>query len=241
MEINGNFNNGTWAERIDVSDFVYRNITPYEGDASFLTGASERTKRLWAKCLEALAEEKENGGVRSIDNKTISTITSHAAGYIAKEDELIVGLQTDELLRRAIKPFGGWHVVEKACKENGVELDPEVKKIFTHYRKTHNDGVFDVYTEEIRRFNVCTAKSGVPIKITFILSLLFFWLLCLCIKQFPFYMLHIHNSIQMLALMADAPCQQPFSFQYERFHIFVQRFTFYIIRPGHLTHLSRKA
>ncbi|MCX4334320.1 MAG: formate C-acetyltransferase [Bacteroidales bacterium] len=162
MEINGNFNNGTWAERIDVSDFVYRNITPYEGDASFLTGASERTKRLWAKCLEALAEEKENGGVRSIDNKTISTITSHAAGYIAKEDELIVGLQTDELLRRAIKPFGGWHVVEKACKENGVELDPEVKKIFTHYRKTHNDGVFDVYTEEIRRFRSLGFLTGLP-------------------------------------------------------------------------------
>ena len=162
MEINGNFNNGTWAERIDVSDFVYRNITPYEGDASFLAGASERTKRLWAKCLEALAEEKENGGVRSIDNKTISTITSHAAGYIAKEDELIVGLQTDELLRRAIKPFGGWHVVEKACKENGVELDPEVKKIFTHYRKTHNDGVFDVYTEEIRRFRSLGFLTGLP-------------------------------------------------------------------------------
>ena len=162
MEINGNFNNGTWAERIDVSDFVYRNITPYEGDASFLTGASERTKRLWAQCLEALAEEKENGGVRSIDNKTISTITSHAAGYIAKEDELIVGLQTDELLRRAIKPFGGWHVVEKACKENGVELDPEVKKIFTHYRKTHNDGVFDVYTEEIRRFRSLGFLTGLP-------------------------------------------------------------------------------
>ena len=157
-----NFNDGRWSHRIDVADFVYSNITPYEGDASFLKGATERTKKLWDKCLEALAEERENGGVRSIDAKTISTITSHAAGYIDKENELIVGLQTDELLKRAIKPFGGWKVVEKACQENGVELDPEVKKIFTHYRKTHNDGVFDVYTEEIRKYRSLGFLTGLP-------------------------------------------------------------------------------
>ena len=157
-----NFNDGRWSHRIDVADFVYSNITPYEGDASFLKGATERTKKLWDKCLEALAEERANGGVRSIDAKTISTITSHAAGYIDKENELIVGLQTDELLKRAIKPFGGWKVVEKACQENGVELDPEVKKIFTHYRKTHNDGVFDVYTEEIRKYRSLGFLTGLP-------------------------------------------------------------------------------
>ena len=157
-----NFNDGRWSHRIDVADFVYSNITPYEGDASFLKGATERTKKLWDKCLEALAEERENGGVRSIDAKTISTITSHAAGYIDKENELIVGLQTDELLKRAIKPFGGWKVVEKACLENGVELDPEVKKIFTNYRKTHNDGVFDVYTEEIRKYRSLGFLTGLP-------------------------------------------------------------------------------
>ena len=156
------FNDGRWSRRIDVADFVYSNITPYEGDASFLAGATDRTKRLWNKCLEALAEERANGGVRAIDAKTISTITSHAAGYIDKEDELIVGLQTDELLKRAIKPFGGWKVVEKACIENGVELDPEVKKIFTHYRKTHNDGVFDVYTEEIRKYRSLGFLTGLP-------------------------------------------------------------------------------
>ena len=156
------FNDGRWSHRIDVADFVYSNITPYEGDASFLTGATERTKKLWAKCLEAIEEERQNGGVRSIDAKTISTITSHAAGYIDKENELIVGLQTDELLKRAIKPFGGWKVVEKACIENGVELDPEVKKIFTSYRKTHNDGVFDVYTEEIRRYRSLGFLTGLP-------------------------------------------------------------------------------
>ena len=156
------FNDGRWSHKIDVADFVFNNITPYEGDASFLAGATERTKKLWDKCLEALEEERQNGGVRSIDAKTISTITSHAAGYIDKENELIVGLQTDELLKRAIKPFGGWKVVEKACIENGVELDPEVKKIFTHYRKTHNDGVFDVYTEEIRKFRSLGFLTGLP-------------------------------------------------------------------------------
>ena len=156
------FNDGRWSHKIDVADFVYNNITPYEGDASFLVGATERTKKLWDKCLEAIEEERQNGGVRSIDAKTISTITSHAAGYIDKENELIVGLQTDELLKRAIKPFGGWKVVEKACIENGVELDPEVKKIFTHYRKTHNDGVFDVYTEEIRKFRSLGFLTGLP-------------------------------------------------------------------------------
>ena len=156
------FNDGRWSRRIDVADFVYNNITPYEGDASFLKGATERTKKLWDKCLEAIEEERQNGGVRSIDAKTISTITSHAAGYIDKENELIVGLQTDELLKRAIKPFGGWKVVDKACSENGVELDPEVKKIFTHYRKTHNDGVFDAYTEEIRKYRSLGFLTGLP-------------------------------------------------------------------------------
>ena len=156
------FKDGRWCRRIDVADFVFNNITPYEGDASFLTGASERTKKLWDKCLEAIEEERHNGGVRSIDASTISTITSHAAGYIDKENELIVGLQTDELLKRAIKPFGGWKVVEKACMENGVELDPKVKEIFTHYRKTHNDGVFDAYTEEIRRYRSLGFLTGLP-------------------------------------------------------------------------------
>ena len=156
------FKDGRWSRRIDVADFVYNNITPYEGDASFLKGATERTTKLWNKCLEAIEEERQNGGVRSIDASTISTITSHAAGYIDKENELIVGLQTDELLRRAIKPFGGWKVVEKACIENGIELDPEVKKIFVNYRKTHNDGVFDAYTEEIRKYRSLGFLTGLP-------------------------------------------------------------------------------
>lgn len=117
---------------------------------------------MWNECLKALEEERANNGVRSLDNVTVSTITSHKAGYIDRENELIVGLQTDELLRRAIKPYGGIKVVEKACHENGVEVDEKVKDIFTHYRKTHNDGVFDAYTEEIRSFRSLGFLTGLP-------------------------------------------------------------------------------
>ena len=117
MDMNQQFKGGLWQSKIDVADFVQTNITPYYGDASFLVGPSERTQKVWNKCLEALEEERARGGVRSLDNKTVSTITSHGAGYIDRENELIVGLQTDELLKRAIKPFGGINVVARACKE----------------------------------------------------------------------------------------------------------------------------
>ncbi len=157
-----NFKEGRWNHEINVTDFVKTNITPYEGDASFLTGPTERTKAVWGKCLEALAEERANGGVRSLDPSTVSTITSFAPGYIDRENEVIVGLQTDEVLRRAIKPYGGIKVVEKACRENGMEVDPKVKDIFTHYRKTHNDGVFDAYTDEIRSFRSLGFLTGLP-------------------------------------------------------------------------------
>ncbi len=156
------FNDGLWSHEINVTNFVYNNLTPYEGDASFLQGPTERTRSLWDICLKALEEERMRGGVRSLDPDTVSTITSHKAGYIDRDNELIVGLQTDELLRRAIKPFGGIKVVEKACAENGVQVNPRVKDIFTHYRKTHNDGVFDVYTEEIRRFRSLGFLTGLP-------------------------------------------------------------------------------
>jgi len=162
MDLTSRFIDGSWSQKIDVTDFVRKNITPYEGDASFLVGPTARTLRVWDVCLKALEEERANNGVRSLDPNTVSTITSHAAGYIDKDNEIIVGLQTDELLRRAIKPFGGIKVVEKACAENGVEVSPKVKDIFTHYRKTHNDGVFDVYTEEIRRFRSLGFLTGLP-------------------------------------------------------------------------------
>lgn len=162
MELAKIFKDGLWSKEINVTDFVKKNITPYEGDASFLVGPTERTKHIWELCTVAIAEERANNGVRSLDNKTVSTITSHQAGYIDKDSELIVGLQTDELLKRAIKPFGGINVVEKACKENGVEIDDKVKDIFKNYRKTHNDGVFDVYTDEVRNFRSLGFITGLP-------------------------------------------------------------------------------
>lgn len=162
MELNKTFKDGLWSSEINVKDFVSKNITPYDGDASFLQGPTERTKKIWDICLQAIEEERANNGVRSLDNKTVSTISSHKAGYIDKENELIVGLQTDELLRRAIKPYGGINVVARACQENGIEIDEKVVDIFKNYRKTHNDGVFDAYTDEIRSFRSLGFITGLP-------------------------------------------------------------------------------
>ena len=162
MELNKTFIDGLWSKEINVTSFVQTNITPYLGDASFLAGPTERTKHIWNLCLKALEEERQHNGVRALDNKTVSTVTSHKAGYIDRENELIVGLQTDELLKRAIKPFGGINVVSRACKENGVEVDEKVKDIFTHYRKTHNDGVFDVYTDEMKKARHAGIITGLP-------------------------------------------------------------------------------
>lgn len=156
------FKSGNWQEQIDVRDFVTKNITPYDGDDSFLCGPSSTTKKLWQICLDAIKEERANNGVRAIDNQLVSSITSHAEGYIDRENEIIVGLQTDMLLKRAMKPYGGIAVVEKACSENGVEVSPIVKEIFTKYAKTHNDGVFDVYTSEIRTFRSQGILTGLP-------------------------------------------------------------------------------
>ncbi|MCT4616486.1 MAG: formate C-acetyltransferase [Marinifilaceae bacterium] len=153
---------GEWQKHINVRDFVNKNLTPYAGDASFLTGATERTKKLWQICLDAVKEERANNGVRSIDTETVSAIASHGAGYIDKSLELIVGLQADELLRRAMKPYGGIAVVEKACREQGLEVSDRVKDIFNNFAKTHNDGVFDAYTEEIRKFRSLGFLTGLP-------------------------------------------------------------------------------
>ena len=162
MEQNINFKKGVWETEINVKDFVNQNITPYEGDASFLCGPSERTKKIWDICKQGLKEERDNNGVRKIDNKVVSGITSHKAGYIDKDNELIVGLQTDELLKRAMKPYGGIKVVEKACSEHGVEVDEHVLDIFNNYAKSHNDGVFDAYTDEIRLYRSLGFLTGLP-------------------------------------------------------------------------------
>lgn len=157
-----NFKENLWQDEINVRDFIYTNITRYDGDAKFLEGPTKNTKKLWDECKKLLEQERKNGGVLDIDTKTISTISSHKPGYIDKTLEKIIGVQTDKPLKRAIKPFGGWRVVQKACEENGYELDPEVIEIFSKYRKSHNDGVFDAYTEEMRKLRKSGLITGLP-------------------------------------------------------------------------------
>ena len=157
------FKNGDWQKEINVRDFIQNNYTPYEGDSSFLTGTTEKTQKLWNEVLELYKKEKEsNGGVLDIDTKTVSTISAHNAGYINKELEEIVGLQTDAPLRRAIMPFGGIRIVEKSCEAYGREVEPSIDEIFHKYRKTHNDGVFSVYTPDIRAARSSHLITGLP-------------------------------------------------------------------------------
>ncbi|MFH1782179.1 MAG: formate C-acetyltransferase [Candidatus Omnitrophota bacterium] len=156
------FTRGRWDKTIDVRDFINRNYTPYDGDESFLKGPTERTKKVWEKCLKLFDEEAKKDGVLDIDTSTVSTVTSHKAGYIDKKLEIIKGLQTDKPLKRAIKPLGGIRVVEKACKDYGYELDKKVKDIYLKYRKTHNDAVFDAYTDDILKARRNGLITGLP-------------------------------------------------------------------------------
>lgn len=157
------FKSGDWQHEINVRDFIQNNYTPYEGDSSFLVESTEKTKKLWEKVLELYKKEKEaKGNVLDIDTKTISTVSSHDAGYIDKSLEEIVGLQTDEPLKRAIMPFGGIRIVEKSCEAYGKKVDTEVSKIFHKIRKTHNDGVFSVYTPDIRAARSSHLITGLP-------------------------------------------------------------------------------
>ncbi len=156
------FEGKLWKERIDVRDFIQSNYHQYNWGEEFLASPTERTKRLWARCEELFEMERRKGGVLDIDTTTVSTITSHGPGYICKEDELIVGLQTDAPLRRAIKPFGGIRMVEAACEAYGYKVDPRVVEIFTRYRRTHNEGVFSVYTPEMRAARKAGLITGLP-------------------------------------------------------------------------------
>jgi formate C-acetyltransferase len=154
---------GDWTRSIDVRDFIQRNYEPYEGDASFLAGPTERTGGLWRKLSELMAAERAtDGGVLDVDASTPASITSHAPGYLDEENELIVGFQTDAPLKRAIVPNGGWRMVESGLEAYGFETDPLVKEIFTKYRKTHNDGVFDAYTPEILAARRAHIITGLP-------------------------------------------------------------------------------
>ena len=157
------FQKGDWQSEINVRDFIQRNYTPYEGDDSFLTGTTTKTQKLWEEVLELYKKEQSApGSVLDIDTKTVSTISSHEAGYIDKNLEEIVGLQTDSPLKRAIMPFGGIRIVEKSCEAYGRKVDAEVEEIFHKYRKTHNDGVFSVYTPDIRAARSSHLITGLP-------------------------------------------------------------------------------
>lgn len=156
------FQSGAWQQEIDVRNFIQCNYTPYEGTADFLEPATERTLKLWGKVTDLIKEEHQAGGVLDMDTDVVSSLTSHPPGYIDRDLELIFGLQTDKPLKRAIMPSGGVRTVKASLEAYGRELDPEIERIFTQYRKTHNDAVFDVYTTEMRRARKAGIITGLP-------------------------------------------------------------------------------
>ena len=156
------FVKGIWEKEIDVRDFIQKNYTPYDGDESFLSGATDRTKKLWEQVMELSKEEREKGGVLDMDTKVISTITSHGPGYLDREKETIVGFQTDQPFKRSLQPYGGIRMAVKACEDNGYHVDPQIVEFFTKYRKTHNEGVFDAYTPEMRACRSSHIITGLP-------------------------------------------------------------------------------
>ncbi len=161
QEWNG-FVKGVWQKEINVRDFIQKNYTPYDGDDSFLAGPTKATEELWAQVMELSKKEREAGGVLDMDTKIISTITSHKAGYLDKTKEKIVGFQTDKPFKRSLQPYGGIRMAVKACKDNGYEVDPEIVEFFTTHRKTHNAGVFDAYTDEMRACRSSHIITGLP-------------------------------------------------------------------------------
>ena len=156
------FNGGRWETEIDVRDFIMQNYTPYDGDDSFLKGPTADTTALWNEVLELSKKEREAGGVLDMDTKVVSTILSHGPGYLDKEKETIVGFQTDKPFKRALMPYGGIRMAKQACEDNGYHLDPEVEEFFTTHRKTHNAGVFDAYTPEMRACRNSHVITGLP-------------------------------------------------------------------------------
>lgn len=156
------FQGERWRNTIDVRDFILANVTPYFGDGSFLVGPTAKTKAVWDKCLALLDKERKAGGVLGIDTDTVSTIVSHKPGYIDKDNEVIFGLQTDEPLKRAINPWGGIRMTVQACQQYGYEVNPDVVRAFTEYRRTHNDGVFKAYTKQMRLLRHTGLLTGLP-------------------------------------------------------------------------------
>ena len=156
------FKAGTWQKHINVRDFILLNYTLYEGDESFLAGPTDRTTKLWGEVLDLFQQEREQGGVLDMDTSVVSTITSHPAGYIDKDLEQIVGLQTDKPLKRSLQVFGGIRMAVQACETNGYEVDDDVVDIFTKWRKTHNQGVFDIYTPDMKAARHAGIITGLP-------------------------------------------------------------------------------
>ena len=156
------FTGGKWEREVNVRDFIQKNYTPYDGDESFLAGPTKATEELWAQVMELSKKEREAGGVLDMDTKVVSTITSHGAGYLNKEKETIVGFQTDEPFKRSLQPYGGIRMAMKACEDNGYEVDPEIVEFFSTHRKTHNAGVFDAYTPEMRACRSSHIITGLP-------------------------------------------------------------------------------
>ena len=156
------FTNGVWQNEVNVRDFILKNFTPYTGDESFLAGPTESTSKLWDQVMELTKQEREAGGVLDADTKVVSTITSHGPGYLNKELEQIVGFQTDKPFKRSLMPFGGIRMAKTALESYGFELDKEVEQIFTDWRKTHNQGVFDAYTPEMRAARHAGVITGLP-------------------------------------------------------------------------------
>ena len=156
------FVGGVWQKEINVRDFIQKNYTPYEGDDSFLAGPTQATKDLWDQVMELAAEERAKGGVLDMDTKIISGITSHGPGYLNKDKEKIVGFQTDKPFKRSLQPYGGIRMAVKACEDNGYHVDPQIVDFFQKHRKTHNDGVFDAYTPEMRACRSSHIITGLP-------------------------------------------------------------------------------
>ncbi|MBS4957921.1 MAG: formate C-acetyltransferase [Clostridium sp.] len=156
------FKTGSWTKSVDVRNFIQTNYTPYEGDDSFLSGATEATTKLWAEVSELFKKERENGGVLDVDTETISGINEYNPGYIDQAFEKIVGVQTDAPLKRAVMPYGGIRMAESAAKAYGYEVSPKISEIFSKYRKTHNQGVFDAYTTEMRLARKSGVITGLP-------------------------------------------------------------------------------
>ena len=156
------FRGGIWEKEINVRDFIQKNYTPYLGDDSFLAGPTEDTKELWAQVMDLSEQERAKGGVLDMDTKIISTITSHGPGYLNKGKEKIVGFQTDKPFKRSLQPYGGIRMAIKACEDNGYHVDPAIVEFFTKHRKTHNDGVFDAYTPEMRACRSSHIITGLP-------------------------------------------------------------------------------